>query len=112
MSEGGLDKMLAHKQGEIIHVDLLHMYLSLYIGTNLIRAAHTISGMHYLEQNNVIHRDLSLRNLLVSKVDGKYIVKVTDFGMSRSTEEGYYRTEEQAIPVKWSAPEVTPIKII
>jgi serine/threonine protein kinase len=62
--------------------------------------------MHYLEEHNVIHRDLALRNLLVSKVDGAYTVKVTDFGMSRSTEQGYYKTDNQTIPVKWSAPEV------
>jgi serine/threonine protein kinase len=94
MAEGSLDKFLARMQQEISVLDLVQM------------VKHTIAGMSYLEQNNIVHRDLALRNLLVSKVDGKYTVKVSDFGMSRSTEKGYYQSEEKSIPVKWSAPEV------
>jgi serine/threonine protein kinase len=70
-------------------------------------AIHSITGIIYLEQNNIIHRDLALRNLLVSKVNDKFTVKVSDFGMSRSVEKGYYQsTEKHSIPVKWSSIEV------
>ena len=60
--------------------------------------------MVYLQSRNVIHRDLSARNLLVSNVDGKYEAKVADFGLSRETDE--YKAESSLIPIRWSAPEV------
>jgi serine/threonine protein kinase len=51
----------------------------------------------------VVHRDLALRNLLVTG-DGKYIVKVSDLGLSRAVESSYYKSEGKSIPIKWSAP--------
>src|SRR4029079_5080078 len=51
-------------------------------------------------------RDLALRNLLVTTGDEeKYIVKVADFGLSRITDKGYYKTSDKTMPVKWRAPE-------
>jgi serine/threonine protein kinase len=94
MAEGSLDKFLERMQQDIASLDLVRM------------AKDTITGMLYLEENNIVHRDLALRNLLVCKVDGKYTVKVSDFGLSRSTEKGYYQSDEKAIPIKWTAPEV------
>jgi serine/threonine protein kinase len=94
MAEGSLDKLLATKKSEITTFDLLVM------------AQQTASGMIYLEANSIIHRDLALRNLLVNKMNGKYIVKVSDFGMSKLTELGYYQSNDTAIPIKWSAVEV------
>ena len=35
----------------------------------------------------VLHRDLSLRNILLK---GDFIVKISDFGLSRITKAGYY----------------------
>jgi serine/threonine protein kinase len=35
----------------------------------------------------------------------QYVVKVSDFGLSRSAERGYYKTDDKTIPVKWCAPE-------
>eukprot|EP01114_Cavostelium_apophysatum_P014779 TRINITY_DN3917_c0_g1_i3.p1 TRINITY_DN3917_c0_g1~~TRINITY_DN3917_c0_g1_i3.p1 ORF type:complete len:629 (-),score=107.73 TRINITY_DN3917_c0_g1_i3:1-1887(-) len=61
-------------------------------------------GMAYLEENSVIHRDLAARNLLV---DSSGVVKVADFGLSRSLDSSeYYKTTNAMFPVKWSAPEV------
>ena len=61
--------------------------------------------MLYLEENNIIHRDLALRNLLVMRdSEGKYIVKVSDFGMSKLADNN--RNNSQLIPIKWSSPEV------
>lgn len=43
---------------------------------------HASSGMLHLSIKGIIHRDLALRNLLISKQSEKYIVKVSDFGTS------------------------------
>ena len=94
MAEGSLDKFLPSMQQQLSSSDLIQM------------AIHSITGMIYLEQNNIIHRDLALRNLLVTKVNDKFTVKVSDFGMSRSVEKGYYQSTQTSIPVKWSSPEV------
>ena len=40
-----------------------------------------LSGINYLHQNMIIHRDLKLENILYDKE--KNIVKITDFGLSR-----------------------------
>jgi len=65
------------------------------------------SGLAYLESKNVIHRDIALRNLLVTRADGKYVVKVADFGLSRSTQSGEYESSSGSkLPIKWTAVEV------
>ncbi len=72
---------------------------------DLGRARQILAGMNYLTEHDIIHRDLALRNVLVSKdVEGKYIVKVGDFGMSKRAFQD--DKSRQAKPVKWSAPEV------
>lgn len=64
-------------------------------------------GMEYLASQNCIHRDLAARNCLVG--ENNEILKISDFGMSRETEEGIYTPSAGAkpIPVKWTAPEVS-----
>jgi len=74
------------------------------LGQLVDMAKQASSGMCLLEREKVIHRDLSLRNLLVKKQSGIYIVKISDFGLSRAVET-YYRSDNN-IPIKWSAPEV------
>ena len=66
------------------------------------------AGMKYLGEKKVIHRDLAARNLLAAHgdVNHKSIVKIADFGLSRVTEGGFYQSENQTIPFKWTAPEV------
>jgi len=65
------------------------------------------AGMLHLEDSHIIHRDLALRNLLVGNaVDGGYLIKISDFGLSRSIENAYYKTHDNSIAVKWCAPEV------
>jgi len=38
--------------------------------------------------------------------NGGFLAKISDFGLSRSVENSYYKTEDGRIPIKWSAPEV------
>jgi TPR repeat protein len=76
----------------------------------------TAIGMRYLHENDIIHRDLAARNLLLSSNRGKYIVKVSDFGLSRQipSEREFNKTAPSLTldlnsdknPTKWTAPEV------
>jgi serine/threonine protein kinase len=41
-------------------------------------------GLQYLQVNNVMHRDLNPRNILVDVLPGGYkILLITDFGLSK-----------------------------
>jgi len=66
-----------------------------------------VAGMVFLEDNHIIHRDLALRNVLVGGQSPSYIIKVSDFGLSRATgDKEYYKSESKTIPFKWCSPEI------
>jgi serine/threonine protein kinase len=94
---------------------------------NQIRLCVSVAaGMAYLARKQVVHGDLSARNLLVSETDGDLCVKIADFGLSHRLEDGaqYKRIPETAaagdardgaapdqaeafaVAVRWAAPEV------
>ena len=42
-----------------------------------------LAGIHFLHSQGIIHRDLKPQNILIVKRNGKYIPKITDFGISK-----------------------------
>ena len=70
----------------------------------LYMAVQVASGMRYLASLNCVHRDLATRNCLVGQ---NFVVKISDFGMSRSLyESSYYRVKGRAmLPIRWMASE-------
>ena len=56
------------------------------------------AGMKYLEEIQVIHRDLSARNVLVGKDN---LVKIGDFGLSQKLLDGVLINNKVELPVKW-----------
>ena len=67
-------------------------------------ASQVAAGMAYLEEQNVLHRDLGARNILVSE---RLICKVGNFEMAQ-VDEGmmYVRPSIEIFAIKWAAPEV------
>ena len=54
----------------------------------------------YLSSLGIVHRDLACRNILVD--EGK-VLKITDFGLSRETDEIYVQKRTGRVPLKWMA---------
>jgi len=71
------------------------------------------TGMKHLTAQRVVHRDLSARNILVSKVDDVLLCKVADFGLSRpiSPDVSKGQTKSSVGPLKWMSPESLLMKI-
>ena len=71
----------------------------------LVAICHQIAlGMEYFAGLKHVHRDLATRNCLVGT---GLVVKIGDFGMSQTLyHSDYYKQKgEQALPVRWMAPE-------
>jgi serine/threonine protein kinase len=96
MNQGNLVDLVRAKQKQLYPAELL------------LISTHILNGMCYLEENNIIHRDLALRNVLITQnSDGHYVAKISDFGLSRFGNQGIYSLSSTSanLPIKWTAPE-------
>eukprot|EP01114_Cavostelium_apophysatum_P009786 TRINITY_DN2304_c0_g1_i7.p1 TRINITY_DN2304_c0_g1~~TRINITY_DN2304_c0_g1_i7.p1 ORF type:complete len:579 (+),score=114.98 TRINITY_DN2304_c0_g1_i7:230-1738(+) len=60
-------------------------------------------GMLHLHFQNIIHRDLACRNVLLNR---GFEPKISDFGLSRTTDgSDYGKTKSEVGPIRWMAPE-------
>ena len=91
MENGSLDKYLISHMNNVPFPEL-------------VAICYGVSrGMVYLSLLGFVHRDLASRNILLDK---DLTPKITDFGLSRETEEDFYRVQTGGkIPVRWTAPE-------
>ncbi len=76
---------------------------------NSCRAKDAACGLLYLASENIVHADIGLRNVLVTRVQKnavKFVAKIADFGLSKKIQGEYYTTEATNLPIRWTAPEV------
>eukprot|EP01041_Mallomonas_annulata_P010569 gene10569-22056_t len=72
-----------------------------------------VEGMEEIAANNIVHKDLTARNILVFSHDAlapeKILVKVSEFGMSSIMDtpaSSYcYSSQLGTLPIRWMAPE-------
>lgn len=66
-------------------------------------ASEIACGVAFLHANNIVHRDLATRNILLSE---SMTAKVSDFGMSRMLGDAKYNYSQiDSGPIRWMAPE-------
>jgi tRNA A-37 threonylcarbamoyl transferase component Bud32 len=61
-------------------------------------ASDAAAGVAHLHEHNVVHRDLAVRNLLLTFEND---IKVADFGLSRHTEKDPGQTKSDVGPLRW-----------
>ena len=61
-----------------------------------------VEGLGYLHARNILHRDIKLDNILL---DGKGMVKIADFGVSKQVKPGEIMREQCGTPA-YIAPEI------
>ncbi len=59
------------------------------------------AGLAHLHSQNIVHRDVALRNVLL-RADGT--AQVTDLGLAREVRDGGRDKTVANMPLRWSAP--------
>ena len=99
--KGALDQLVSDLEDDGISLSLEHQIEILY---------QVSRGMEALGIQNLVHRDLALRNILVFQLNiedaSKTFVKVSDFGLTLDTYSQTHRyVEGGPRPLRWLAPE-------
>ena len=66
-----------------------------------------LAGIYHLHLNNIIHRDIAARNVLISG----NTAKITDLGFARALKAEVGKTKGEIGPIRWMAPESIDKKI-
>ena len=62
-----------------------------------------VCGLEHMVSQSIVHRDIAARNCLVGP---NLVVKVADFGLSRSLAmSNYYKKVGGQVPIRWMSPE-------
>ncbi|KAG2657124.1 hypothetical protein PVAP13_1KG192977 [Panicum virgatum] len=93
LPRGSLYRLLHRPNSQVDEVRRLKMALDVAKGMNYLHSSHP----------TIVHRDLKSPNLLVDK---NWVVKVSDFGMSRLKHHTFLSSKSTAGTPEWMAPEV------
>ena len=91
MAHGNLRDFLMHREQGLSLVDKLYI------------CYQVVCGLEHMVAQNIVHRDIAARNCLVGP---NLVVKVADFGLSRSLAmSNYYKKVGGQVPIRWMSPE-------
>jgi serine/threonine protein kinase len=60
------------------------------VGLSVGLACQILDALAYAMTKNLVHRDIKPRNVMVTEVDGRQLVKLTDFGLARMYQTSCY----------------------
>ena len=104
--QSDLKRFLLKNREAILH-DLKPKTTSDEFERVFIKWGHGIAkGLEYLFSKRIMHGDLAARNILIGmhgETENRYVVKITDFGLSRAFYEcsTYTKQDREKIPWKW-----------
>lgn len=77
-------------------------YISQDLIMKIIKGA--LNGLSYLHKNNILHRDVSLDNIMIEKNTNN--IKITDFGLSAYYQENFYQLKSVVGRKTYVCPEI------
>ncbi|KAK6180238.1 hypothetical protein SNE40_012428 [Patella caerulea] len=98
---GDLRTFLRRSRKNKDHHTYANMASTLRQTTLLKFALDTVSGLAYIAEKGIIHRDVAARNVLLAD---HLTAKIADFGLSKN-DDTYVKTSRTRVPVRWMAVE-------